>query len=95
VGLLAFGRARAIVLIAERDAAVVNVEQPLVRDRDPMGLAPDGVEHLWGAGKRSLRVETTTRSAGLVRDARRRRGVGEDGQGSGEAENAGRLQLVE
>jgi hypothetical protein len=46
-----------VILVAEAYVAVIDVEQPLVGDSDPVGVAADVVEHLSRAGERRLRVD--------------------------------------
>ena len=54
LGLRAVG---AVVLIAEADVAVVDIDQPRVGDGDAMGVAADVVEHLLRTRKRRFRVD--------------------------------------
>ena len=61
-GLLA-RRVGSIVLVAEAHVVVVDVEQPVIGDRDAMGVATDVVEHLLRPGERPLWRRRPTRSA--------------------------------
>ena len=58
--LLAVGTAAAIVLVAERDAAFVEAEEPAVRDGDAVGVARQVGEHRLGTGERRLSVGEVT-----------------------------------
>jgi hypothetical protein len=52
------GRAiAAIIVLAERDAGLVESKQPPVRDGDPVGLAREVGEHRFGAGEGRLGVD--------------------------------------
>ena len=46
-----------VILVAEAHLSVIEVEEPLVGDGDPVGVAADVVEHLVGAGEGWLRVD--------------------------------------
>ena len=47
----------AIVLPAETDLTVLDVEQAIVGDGDAVGIAADVVEHLLGSGERALGID--------------------------------------
>lgn len=55
--LLPFNPAAAVVLVAEGDAAVVEADQPAVRDSDSVGVARQVREHRLGSGERRLGVD--------------------------------------
>ena len=56
-GLLMRGARPAVVGVAEPYLPVVEVEQPLVGDGDPMGVAADVIEHLIGPGEGRFGVD--------------------------------------
>ena len=45
-----------VVLPAEPDSAVAVIDEPIVRQRDAVGVPTEVVEHRLGAGERALRV---------------------------------------
>src|SRR5271166_831760 len=55
--LLAVRAVAAIILIAERDAGLVEGENPPVRDGDAVSVAREVGEHRFGAGERRLGVD--------------------------------------
>jgi hypothetical protein len=94
-GLLLVGTPRAVVLGAERDAALLDVQKSLIRNGDAMGIPADLVEHLLWAGERSLRIHDPL---GLPRGCEVRgegAGVGERGEGSAELEAPRVVRLLE
>ena len=54
---------RAVVLVAETHVPVVHVEQPVVGDGDPVGVAADVVQHLLRSGEGRLRVHDPLRAS--------------------------------
>ncbi len=54
----------AVILVAEGDLVVVDVEQPMVRDGHAMGIAADIVQHLLGPGEGAFGVHHPFRLAG-------------------------------
>jgi hypothetical protein len=77
-----------VVLPAEADEAVVEAEEPVVGDRDAMGVAPEVVEHLRGAGEGPLGVHDPVGLPELSEPRREGRRLGEGREGAGEAELA-------
>jgi len=74
------GAARAIVLVAEGDGPVVDVEEPVVGDRDAVGVASEVPQDLSGAVERRLGIDHPLGAAGLMEEAveRRRAPVGKE-----------------
>ena len=56
-GLLAGRASPAVVGVPEAHGVVVEAAQALVADGDPVGVAAEVVEDLFGAGEGSLRVD--------------------------------------
>ena len=48
---------RAIILPTEVDATVLAGEEPAIGDRDAMGIAPEIIQHLLRAAKRTLGID--------------------------------------
>ena len=77
-----------VVLPAEPDAAVVVIDEPIIRERDAVGVPPEVVEHLLGAGEGPLRIHDPVdgpqvaeeggegAAIGQIGGARRRRSAG-------------------
>jgi len=78
-----------VVFPAEAHPAIVEAEEALVGQRDPMGVAAQVLEHLLGAGEGAFSVHDPVRLAKLAEPLREGRGVGEGGGGSGEDELTG------
>ena len=57
----------AVILVAEADLAVVDVEQSLVGDGDAMGVAADVVEDLLGTRERRFGIDDPFGSAERAR----------------------------
>ena len=76
-GLLARGAGVAVIGVAEAHLFLVETQQPLVRDGDPMGVAADVVEHLRGAGKRGLGIDDPLGLVGGVEMLGEARSIGE------------------
>ena len=76
-GLVAGGAVAAVVGVVEAHGAIVEAAQALVADGDPVGVAAEGVEDLFGAGEGPSRTRPI-RSCGPGADARRG-GVGRRG----------------
>ena len=54
--LLPSGSGLAVVLVAEGDAFLVELEKAAVRDRDPVGVAREVSEHRLGSSERRLGI---------------------------------------
>ena len=72
------GRAGATVVgVAEAHGAVVEAAQALVADGDPVGVAAEVIEDLFGAGEGSLRVDDPFGLAGRAEVLGKAPGVAE------------------
>ena len=78
-GFLPVAAFDAVVLPFERDAGVVEREEPRVGDRDAVGVAREIGEHGLGAGERALGVDDPFRSVAAARARRRRRRLSASG----------------
>ena len=72
--LLAEGTGAPVVGVAKAPEPVAEAAQALVSDGDPVGVAAEVVEDLFGAGEGRLGVRPPTRSRGRVGSARRSAG---------------------
>ena len=63
----------AVILVAEGHAALVESDEPAVRDGDAMGVAGEIGEHRFGPGEGRLGVDEPVLPLAAARDARRRR----------------------
>ncbi len=43
-----------VILVAEGDGLVIDVQEPMVRDRDPVGVTGEVLEHVFGVFERRL-----------------------------------------
>ena len=84
-----------VVGVAESHLARLDVEDPLVRDGDAVGIPADIVEHLGGAGEGRLGVDDPVRLPGRAEMVRPRGALGEARQLAGELEPAGVKRLLE
>ena len=46
----------AVVLVSEADLAGFDVQQAIVRNRDPVGIATDVIQHLFGSSERRFGI---------------------------------------
>ena len=76
-GLLARRASPAVVGVAEAHGVVVEAAQALVADGDPVGVAAEVVEDLFGAGEGSLRIDHPFGLAGRPKVLGEAPGVGE------------------
>ncbi len=67
------GPATAVVLVAEAHDLVIDVEQPVVRDRDAVGVAGQILEHAFGALEGWLGIDHPFGAACLMEIAAERR----------------------
>jgi len=65
----------AVVPPTEGDFVVVDVQQPMVRDRHSMSVAAEVVEHLCGAAERSLGIDDPIDRANGVQKAIKRTAI--------------------
>ncbi len=59
-----FGGAVAVILPAERDAAVIDFQQAVVGDRDAVGVATEVLDDLCGAAEGALGIDNPALTAG-------------------------------
>ena len=88
-GLVAGGAIAAVVGVAKAHGVVVEAAQALVADGDPVGVATEVVEDLFGAGEWPLRVDDPFGLAGWAKVLGEAPGIGEGLQPAGEAELSG------
>ena len=93
-GLPAGGAVAAVVGVAEAHGAIVEAAQALVADGDPVGVAAEVVEDLFGTGEGPLRVDDPFGLAGWAEVLGEAPGFAEGLQSTGEAELSG-LEGVE
>ena len=63
----------AVVLVAEGDGHVIDVEEPMVRDRDAVGVAGKIREHVFGVFERRLGIDDPLGAICLLEKALERR----------------------
>src|SRR5882724_523771 len=68
-GHLLAGMAVSVVLVAEADHAVTAVEDPFIRDRNPVGVAAKIVQDLLRTGERGLSVDDPRLGAQLAQQS--------------------------
>ena len=88
-GFPAGGSLAAVVGVAKTHGAVVEAAQALVADGDPVGVAAEVVEDLFGTGEWPLGVDDPFGLAGGAQVLGEAPGIGEGLQPAGEAEPAG------
>ena len=88
-GLLAGRAGAAVVGVAEAHGAAVAAAQALVADGDPVRVAAEVVEDLFGAGEGSLRIDDPLGLAGRAEVLGEARWVAERLQPAGEVELSG------
>ena len=81
-----FDTAVAVILPAERDAAVIDFQQAVVGNSHAVGVATEIVDDLGGAAERALGVDNPALTAGCPQPAADDLGVGEPGQIAKEGE---------
>ena len=84
-----------LVLPAEANFVIVDGDQTVVGDGDPMGVAPDVLEDLLWAAKGSLRVDDPFRSSCWEQMAQKCRAVVERLQSVEEGQLAGQERLLQ
>ena len=78
-----------VVLPAKADAAVAVIDEPIIRERDAVGVAPEVVEHLLGAGEGPLRIHDPVDGPELTEEAGEGAAIGQIGGAAGEGQLAG------
>ena len=66
-----------VVLPAESDAAVAVIDEPIIRERDAVGVATEVVEHLLGTGEGPLGIHDPVDGPQLTEEAREGARVGQ------------------
>ena len=94
-GLLTRRPVSAVVGVAEAHGAVVEAAQALVADGDPVGVAAEVVEDLFGAGEGALRIDHPFGLAGRAEMRGEAPGVGEGLQRAGEVQASGLEGIVQ
>ena len=77
-----------IVAPAEADAALGEGDEPIVGERDPMGVATEVGEHVLGPGEGRLTVDDPGLGAEFLEPGGKRRRLGEGSQAPGEMQSA-------
>src|SRR5277367_6663470 len=83
----------AVVLVAEGDTGLVERDQTLARDGDPVGVTRKIGEHGLGAVKRCLGIDHPPLFPDRREVAQETVAVGEAGQGAEEGQSSGRMEL--
>jgi hypothetical protein len=81
-----FDTAVAVILPAEADAAVIDLQQAVVGDSHAVGVATEIVDDLGGAAERALGVDHPALTASCPQPAAEGLGIGESGQIAKETE---------
>jgi|TARA_B100000315_G_C14217064_1_gene424737 hypothetical protein len=76
------------VLVGEGDLAVVNRDDAMIGDSDPMGVASEIAEELLRTGERRLCIGDPVGGGEFVEQLREGFGISERGYGTGEDEGA-------
>ncbi len=63
----------AVVLVVEGDGLVIDGQEPMVRDRDAVGIAGEILEHVFGGFEGGLGVDDPFGGACLLEKAAERR----------------------
>jgi hypothetical protein len=77
-----------VVLPAEADDPVVEAEEAVVGEGDPVRIAAEVLEHWGGAGERAFGVDDPVGAAELIEPRGEGGGLGQGREGAGEAERA-------
>ena len=83
-----------VVLPPESDAAVVETDEPIVRERDAVGVPTEVVEHLFGAREGPLGIDDPVDPAQAGEPLRAGAGLGQIGGAAGKGELPGVDRLV-
>jgi hypothetical protein len=78
-----------IVPPPEADATVAVIDEPIIRERDAVGVSPKVLEHLSGAGEGALRIHDPVDRAQPTEEAAEGTAIGQRGGATGEGELAG------